>query len=339
MIIDAPVTGGGEFPGTSVAESVRVIAGELGTSPHLPYLPVLPDRGPGADAIGRTAALLSAVTVHFAVTTTPGGWRIAGGDSREMRRARAWLSEDLDSLEEQCEGFDRAIVLPVVGPLTLAASLELMSGHRLVRDHGAVGDLAEAMGEALAVHCAEVRRRLPSAVVVPRLDEGLLAAVLEGGISTPSGLDRYRAVGGQRAGELLAGVVTRSGVADVAVRCAGAAPPIDVMAASGASVLSVDLSALSVRGQGDQFGSLVESGTVWLMGVGGEPVSGPAMSEVTATVDRVTQWWTDLGFDPEALPASIGLLPTAPAVDPVAQFTSLRAVSNRLRNVGEGRDD
>ena len=43
------------MPGTNPAEAMRVIAGEL---PDFPHLPELPDRGPGADLTGRTAALL-----------------------------------------------------------------------------------------------------------------------------------------------------------------------------------------------------------------------------------------------------------------------------------------
>ena len=43
------------MPGTDPAEAMRVIAGELAGFPHLAELP---DRGPGADLIGRTAALL-----------------------------------------------------------------------------------------------------------------------------------------------------------------------------------------------------------------------------------------------------------------------------------------
>ena len=48
-------TGIGSMPGTNPAEAMRVIAGEL---PDFPHLPELPDRGPGADLTGRTAALL-----------------------------------------------------------------------------------------------------------------------------------------------------------------------------------------------------------------------------------------------------------------------------------------
>jgi len=62
----ASATGIGSMPGTNPAEAMRVIAGEL---PGFPYLPELPDRGPGADLTGRTAALL----VGIPVEVTPRG--------------------------------------------------------------------------------------------------------------------------------------------------------------------------------------------------------------------------------------------------------------------------
>ena len=55
--------------GTDPAEAMRVVAGEL---PDFPYLPELPDRGPGADLVGRTAGLL----IDIPVEVTPCGWRL-----------------------------------------------------------------------------------------------------------------------------------------------------------------------------------------------------------------------------------------------------------------------
>ena len=63
------------MPGTDPGEAMRVVAGEL---PDFPYLPELPDRGPGADLTGRTAALL----VDIPAEVTPRGWRIAGHPGR-----------------------------------------------------------------------------------------------------------------------------------------------------------------------------------------------------------------------------------------------------------------
>ena len=332
MIPRAGVTGQGELVGAEALEAARMVAGELGNDPHLPFLPLLPDRGPGSDAIGRTAALLTTVSTQFAVSTTPAGWRLAGGDSREMRRARSWLGEDLDALESQLGGFGREVIVPVVGPWTMAASLELITGHRLVRDPSAVLDLAQALAQAVADHAAELRRRLPSATAIVRLDEPLLPAVLAGALATPSGFDRYRRVTEQVASERLATVV---GGSEVLVSCAGGLLPLAVLAASGAAGVSVDLRSVDRARVGDQLGRLVDAGRALFLGVPTERGKAPLESVVGATVSEVSRLWTNLGFDPESLPASVGLQPSAgrPAGDPVGDFEVLRAVSARLREV------
>ena len=63
-------TGVGSFPGTEVAEAQRLIFGEL---PDLPHLAELPERGPGADMIGRSAGFL----VDLPVQLYAGRWQIA----------------------------------------------------------------------------------------------------------------------------------------------------------------------------------------------------------------------------------------------------------------------
>ena len=110
-----PVTGVGSMPGTDSAESARIAAGEF----DVPFLAELPARGPGADMIGRTLALVSSATGDFAGETTPRGWRLAGGRSvgdlgRVMRRAASWLAEDLDQLELQLDGFAGRVQLQVL---------------------------------------------------------------------------------------------------------------------------------------------------------------------------------------------------------------------------------
>ena len=68
------------MPGGNPLETARLMFDEV---PDLPFLAELPGRGPGADMIGRAAALL----VDIPVEVTPGGWRIADHPGRDMRRA------------------------------------------------------------------------------------------------------------------------------------------------------------------------------------------------------------------------------------------------------------
>ena len=59
-------TGIGSMPGTDPAEAARTVVDQV---PDFPFLPELPNRGPGADLIGRTAALL----IDIPIETTTGG--------------------------------------------------------------------------------------------------------------------------------------------------------------------------------------------------------------------------------------------------------------------------
>ena len=100
MITDLPpgvATGVGSMPHDDPREAAAVVAGEL---PDLPHLAELPGRGPGADMLGRAAAVL--VDLH--VDVQPSGWRLVDRPGRDERRARAYLSHDLDELEAACAG-------------------------------------------------------------------------------------------------------------------------------------------------------------------------------------------------------------------------------------------
>ena len=80
----ARATGIGSHPGTDVREVLKGVRELLGDG-HLPYLPELPARGPGADMVGRGAALL----VEMPVDLQPSGWRFVDRPGRDAERAAA----------------------------------------------------------------------------------------------------------------------------------------------------------------------------------------------------------------------------------------------------------
>src|SRR5215207_5395115 len=173
-------TGIGSLPGEDIREAVRLVLGEL---PELPHLPELPARGPGADVIGRTAALL----VYLPVDLQPAGWRLVDRPGADMRRARALLGQDLDAAEELAGQHDGPYKLQVAGPWTLAAALELSRGERAVHDPGAVRDIVASLSEGVLTHLADARKRLPRARLLLQIDEPSLPAVLHGRVPTQSG--------------------------------------------------------------------------------------------------------------------------------------------------------
>src|SRR5271157_5968741 len=176
------------MPGTNPAEAMRVVVGEL---PDFPHLPELPDRGPGADLTGRTAALL----VDMAVEVTPRGWRLAERPGRDLARARSMLSSDLDAFEEVLDGFRGPVKVQLCGPWTLAATLELSRTMNVaLADPGAVADLTASLAEGAAAFAADVARRVPGARLVVQFDEPALPSALAGLVPTQSGLSRLAAV-------------------------------------------------------------------------------------------------------------------------------------------------
>ena len=166
-----------------------MIFGEL---PDLPHLAELPDRGPGADVIGRTAGLL----VDLPVQIYAGRWQVAPRPGKDLRRTTDLMERDLDQLTVQGDTYPGTFKLQAAGPWTLAASLELQVGGRLLRDPGAVRDLTDSLAEGLRRHVAEVQKRMPHANILLQLDEPSLPTVIAGHVPTESGLSVYRAIDG-----------------------------------------------------------------------------------------------------------------------------------------------
>lgn len=279
-------TGIGSLPGTDIVEAVKSTFGEL---PDLPYLPELPARGPGAEMIGRTAGLL----VDLPVELYAGRWRTAGRPGRDMRRTRELMERDLDALTDGAADYTGPVKVQAAGPWTLAASLDLPIGGRILRDHGAVRDLAASLAEGLAAHVAEVAARLPGAQVLLQIDEPSLPAVLAGQVPTESGWQTLRAVAVPTVTSGLSTVVESAGVPAIA-HCCAPGVPLDLLRDAGFVAISLDLELL---GDLDPVGELLDAG-MGLFAGRAEPGAEP-----------VRRLWRELGFPPERLPAQVVLTP------------------------------
>jgi hypothetical protein len=282
-------TGVGSLPGTDVREAVRIVLDQL---PEFPHLPELPDRGVGADLVGRGAALL----VELPVDLQPAGWRLVDRPGRDLRRARALLGEDLDALEELAAGWTGPLKIQAAGPWTLAATIERPRGGRAVADEGATRDIVASLAEGLAAHRDEVARRVPGAQVVVQLDEPSLPAVLRGGIGTASGWGHLPAVapavveaGLRRVLDAVGGGIVHSCAPDV---------PIGLLRRAGATGVSLDAGLLT-EADDEALGEAAEAGTALLLGV--VPAVDAELSDVGATVAPVRRLWRRLGLAPERL--------------------------------------
>jgi hypothetical protein len=321
-----PATGIGSLPGEDIDRSVALVFEAL---PDLPHLPELPARGPGADMVGRTAAAL--VDLH--VDLQPAGWRLVSRPGADERRAAQLLARDLDALVPVAAGYDGRFKVQLAGPWTLAASLELPRGGRVLGDAGAVRDLVGSLAETAREHLAEVRRRLPNARLVLQLDEPGLPAVLAGGVPTESGMGRLRAVGETAVVDALRTIVGAAGD-PVVVHCCAPTVPVGLLHDAGAAAVSIDLGVAEL--DLDEVGERVERGLGLWLGV--VPSLGPgAPPTVRAVLEPVRELWRRLGFSTEQLPGTVTLTPAcglAGASEGWAR-TALRLVAQAARVLGE----
>ena len=315
------VTGIGSLPGDDPVEAARFVMGEL---PDLPHLAELPQRGPGAEMIGRSAALL----VDLPVEIAPTAWRISAHDGRDVRRARDYLARDLDALEAQADGFTGALKVQVAGPWTLAATIELPSGHRVLTDHGAVRDLAGSLAEGVRQHLADLGRRVPGARLVLQVDEPSLPAVLRGDVPTPSGYGTVRAVEPARAEQTLRDVLLVAPSGGRVVHCCASDAPLALLRAAGADALAIDAGLLG-SGDLDALGEAIEAGTsLWL----GVLPSTDSTITLDAAREQIKRLWSTLGFAFGQLAGSV--VPTPACGLAGATPAYVRRVHAVLRDIG-----
>lgn len=304
---DGAATGVGSMPGTDVAEAAALVVGEL---PLLPYLPELPGRGVGADLIGRTAALL----VDLYTEVWPSGYRVTARPGRDSRRGVDLLRSDVDAFDEACAPARPAWVkVQAAGPWTLAAGVELHSGHRVLTDRGAVREFAASLGEGLRAQVAEVAARTGAAVLV-QLDEPSLPAVLAGRLPTPSGYGTVPAVPAPEVAALLREQIAGLGV-PVVLHCCADRPPVRLLGAVGAAGVGVDATRPALAGDTAQAALLDELGEVWDAGtpllLGVVPSRAPTRRiTYREPARRAFELADRLGFDRSRLPALAVPTPT-----------------------------
>ena len=333
----------GSWPGTDPAEATRIIRGELG-DPHLPFLVELPARGPGADALGRTAALL----VDLAVDVQPHGWRLVPRPGKDHRRAVSLLGQDINALADVAgleERPGKALKVSLRGPLSLAAGLYLHSGERALSDAGARRELLQSLAAGAADFIARVREAVPGADIIVQLDEPDIADVLGGTIPTASGYRTLRAVPASEvssAWQQMIEALSGAGAAQTVLRLpeaarsgalrAGAQSPFALALGAGADGAALPAEGLTGR-DWEGIAEAVEDGrSLWL---GVLPVPGDANAEprqVKALVEDVLRPWSKIGLPVTALPA-LRLTPAGELAE--ASPSSARRVLSRLTQTAE----
>ena len=244
------ITAAGSLPGDDFRGALTAMTEAL---PELLPLPELPARGVESQMIGRALGLIDDLNFDL----QPAGWRLTSHSDAAHRRAKACWRRDLDDAEELLQDFEAVLKVAVAGPWTLAAAVERPRGDRLLADHGARRDVAQALHEGVLRLAADLARRLPSATVNWQIDEPSLVAVRRGHIPTASGFSKHREVDVSELADTLAPFH------DATLHCCAPGEWLDVASRSGFRSVHVDASLVSI----DALGSWVDDGRDVALGV------------------------------------------------------------------------
>ncbi len=284
------ITAAGSLPGTEFRGALGAVSEVLA---DILALPELPQRGVGSQLVGRALGLIDGLDFDL----QPAGWRLTSGSGADHRRARSQWRFDLDDTEELLQGFRGVLKVAVAGPWTLAASVERPSGDRLLADHGARRELAQALAEGVALLLADLSARLPEATLRLQVDEPMVVAVAEGGVPTASGFSRHRRV---HAPELSSALEMFTSLESTAVlHCCAAGQWLSLARSSRFTAASIDLRLFEEPRSRDDVGQWIAGGNSAVVGV--VDSSSPSVQPADQLVTRALDFLRPMGLDPDML--------------------------------------
>ena len=239
------------------------------------------------------------------------------------------LSDPEHKVAEAYDGYTGPLKTQVVGPWTLAASLWLPRGDRVLSDHGATRDLGQSLAAGLVAHLEHVRTLVPGASPIVQLDEPSLPAVLSGGLKTLSGVGRLRRIDDGEARDVLGHVVdtVKAAGAQVVVHSCAPDVPMSLLHRLGVDGVSLDTSLLT-EAAFEPLGEAIDSGlTLW---AGLVPTS-TAERHPRAHVEAFERMWHRIGFgageyDRIVVTPACGLAGLAPKQAVTVQRLAVEAV-------------
>lgn len=284
------ITAAGSLPGEDFRGALGAMTDVL---PEILPLPELPQRGIGSHMVGRALGLINGLAFDL----QPAGWRLTSGSGADHRRARSQWRFDLDDVEELLQGFSGVLKVAVAGPWTLAASVERPTGDRLLADHGARRELAQALAHGVALLFTDLATRLPEATLRLQVDEPMVISVAEGGVPTASGFSRHRRV---QAPELSSALEMFTSLQPAAIlHCCAAGEWLPLARSSGFVAASFDLGLFEEPRLRDGVGQWVADGKSVVAGV--VDSARPSLQSADQLLTRSLDFLRPMGLDPEVL--------------------------------------
>jgi len=182
--------------------------------------------------------------------------------------------------------------------MTLAASLYLSRGDRVVSDAGAVRELAASLAAGLAEHLATIRRSVPGAEPTVLLHEPLLAQVMAGVLPSFSGYSALRSVPGPVAAErvaVVAAAVHSVEGARVVVHGGTAWTSLGAIRAAEVDGFALAVPALDERSW-EKVAEVIEGGLAFWPELAPQASSQCAGPDVTGQADTLTRPWRSVGL-------------------------------------------
>ncbi|RMB58807.1 uroporphyrinogen decarboxylase/cobalamine-independent methonine synthase family protein [Tessaracoccus antarcticus] len=286
------VTAAGSLPGDDFRGALGAVTEVL---PDILPLPELPGRGVGSQMVGRTLGLIDGLGFDL----QPAGWRLttSSGSGADHRRARSQWRFDLDDAEELLQGFGGVLKVAVAGPWTLAASVERPTGDRLLADHGARREMAQALAHGVGSLFADLSRRLPETTLRLQVDEPLVVSVAEAQVPTASGFSRHRRVHAPELSGALSPLIAID--RDAILHCCADGAWLPLARSAGFASASLDLTLFETGRLRDVVGQWLADDLSMVLGV-----VDTARHEVQSADDLVTRalgFLRPLGLDPEVL--------------------------------------
>ncbi len=161
---------------SALQRSVDVIE-DLGTSLPVSWIRL---QGGGHIPAGTSLLTTTMAQAQLPFRRNPRGWELSRHPSLESRRATGLNRHVWDVAEELVPGKAERVMVPVMGPWSVGASVE-WQGHAILRDRPAFRDMALTLGYAVSDWVTDLAKLCGGAEqVVVNVHEPMLPQVLDG---------------------------------------------------------------------------------------------------------------------------------------------------------------